>query len=489
MMPSRAAADVTRCQIEWHAVSLKLPPQTNELGGCFCISNPNLPDNPLTYVSPKFLDYTGFAASDIIGRNCRFLKGPETSAAVSSQLAEHISNKKIIEAIIVNRKADGTLFANHLFIQPLLNKSGTLMRFLGVQTPLHSISRFQDILTVRDCDVADLTSGLASQHPLLCDALKFLDFDDIQREYEASRCIVSLPPNWSQEWCIEGHPESARHRMKDAVEQTKPRCHALTMPDITSVLAMVLCDAKTVGRFSQVCREWRAAGMCSNVWSRLNDSRWPPSKTKTNLLAASVLLNQVFTGVSPRTLFRRRLESERARSGTTEAQLCNYAWAVELTELKEGTSVPVCHYSAVVQKDSANKATFDEFPDIFLTKLPIPIQDLFDMRDKLRATVQLIHVPTVTFVRIACGSSFGTAGGDSDANVCEDQKSFSATWPLPSIQEEEWLPKPSEIGVQLELDGSDPGLNDSATMLACRLTVDGDEPTPGEFLRAAAAFF
>jgi len=42
--------------------------------GAFCISNPHLPDCPLTYANPVFLRNTGYTLEEVIGANCRFLQ-------------------------------------------------------------------------------------------------------------------------------------------------------------------------------------------------------------------------------------------------------------------------------------------------------------------------------------------------------------------------------------------------------------------------------
>ena len=42
------------------------------------ITDPLQPDNPIIYVSPGFERLTGYSASEILGRNCRFLQGPDT---------------------------------------------------------------------------------------------------------------------------------------------------------------------------------------------------------------------------------------------------------------------------------------------------------------------------------------------------------------------------------------------------------------------------
>ena len=40
----------------------------------FCITDPSLPDNPIVYASQAFLDSTGYAMEQVLGRNCRFLQ-------------------------------------------------------------------------------------------------------------------------------------------------------------------------------------------------------------------------------------------------------------------------------------------------------------------------------------------------------------------------------------------------------------------------------
>lgn len=45
----------------------------------FCITNATAPDNPIVYASPGFMELTGYNMHSILGHNCRFLQGPETS--------------------------------------------------------------------------------------------------------------------------------------------------------------------------------------------------------------------------------------------------------------------------------------------------------------------------------------------------------------------------------------------------------------------------
>ena len=39
------------------------------------ITDPSQPDSPLVYVNPAFERTTGYAAEEVLGRNCRFFAG------------------------------------------------------------------------------------------------------------------------------------------------------------------------------------------------------------------------------------------------------------------------------------------------------------------------------------------------------------------------------------------------------------------------------
>ena len=45
------------------------------------ITDAGQPDNPIVYVNPAFERLTGYSAEELIGRNCRFLQGPDTEPA------------------------------------------------------------------------------------------------------------------------------------------------------------------------------------------------------------------------------------------------------------------------------------------------------------------------------------------------------------------------------------------------------------------------
>lgn len=56
----------------------------------FVITDPTLPDNPIVYASGGFLCLTGYQMDQILGRNCRFLQGPDTDPAAVDKIRRAI---------------------------------------------------------------------------------------------------------------------------------------------------------------------------------------------------------------------------------------------------------------------------------------------------------------------------------------------------------------------------------------------------------------
>jgi PAS domain S-box-containing protein len=129
------------------------------------ISDPRRPDNPLEVVNPAFLAITGYAESDVVGRNCRFLaRGGDEPA--TARLRDAIAMPRPVLTEIVNYRADGTAFRNGVMITPLFDDDGGLAWFLGSQVDLGPVA--EGGLPVRQSRAAGLVAGLSPrQHEIL----------------------------------------------------------------------------------------------------------------------------------------------------------------------------------------------------------------------------------------------------------------------------------------------------------------------------------
>ena len=98
----------------------------------FIITDPSLQDNPIVYASDDFLKLTGYSKEEVLGRNCRFLQGTETSASKVEQVRKAIANGEDCSVTMINYTADGTAFWNKLFIAPLRDAQNNIVNFIGV---------------------------------------------------------------------------------------------------------------------------------------------------------------------------------------------------------------------------------------------------------------------------------------------------------------------------------------------------------------------
>jgi PAS domain S-box-containing protein len=83
------------------------------------ISDPTLPDNPIIYVNAAFESLTGYTSAEIVGRNCRFLQGPNTNPDDITRLRTAIAERQRITLDLLNYHRDGSPFWNRLMVTPV----------------------------------------------------------------------------------------------------------------------------------------------------------------------------------------------------------------------------------------------------------------------------------------------------------------------------------------------------------------------------------
>lgn len=99
----------------------------------FVVTDPSLPDNPIVYASQGFLNLTGYSLDQILGRNCRFLQGPETDPKTVERIRNAIEQGEDLSVCLLNYRVDGSTFWNQFFIAALRDAAGNITNFVGVQ--------------------------------------------------------------------------------------------------------------------------------------------------------------------------------------------------------------------------------------------------------------------------------------------------------------------------------------------------------------------
>jgi len=97
------------------------------------LSEASKPDNPLVYVNRKFEEMTGYDATEAVGRNCRFLQGPDTDPDAVAAMRRAINDEEPVAVELRNYRRDGTEFWSRVEIVPLRDDDGAVTNYLGLQ--------------------------------------------------------------------------------------------------------------------------------------------------------------------------------------------------------------------------------------------------------------------------------------------------------------------------------------------------------------------
>ena len=142
-----------RLEEEALAQSIRLSPIATVL------SNPRLPDNPIIAANPAFCALTGYGEGEIVGRNCRFLAGPNTEPWLTERIRQSLRELRPSLTELLNYKKDGSAFRNAVLIAPLFGADGEVAWFLGSQVEVDPGSAAP--LALRQQRAAGLASTLS----------------------------------------------------------------------------------------------------------------------------------------------------------------------------------------------------------------------------------------------------------------------------------------------------------------------------------------
>lgn len=112
---------------------LELRHQLDALNTAVVIVDVSSGHMPILYVNRRFEELTGYAAEEAIGQNCRFLQGQDRDQPGISKLRDAIALRQSCHVILRNYRKDGTPFQNELLISPVVNDTGEVFQYIGLQ--------------------------------------------------------------------------------------------------------------------------------------------------------------------------------------------------------------------------------------------------------------------------------------------------------------------------------------------------------------------
>ena len=131
-------------------------------GDGLTIADATDPDHPIVYANPGFARMTGYDIDEALGRNCRFLQGPETDQAAMREMGDAIRAGRECRVTLRNYRRDGSTFHNEVWLSPILDGDGRVVQYLGVQ---HDVTeRVEAEARVGYLAHHDAVTGLANRH-------------------------------------------------------------------------------------------------------------------------------------------------------------------------------------------------------------------------------------------------------------------------------------------------------------------------------------
>ena len=146
-------------------------------------------DFPIVYVNPAFEEITGYPRDEVLGRNLRFLQGPETRAADVDAIRSALREGNETQLLLRNHRRDGAPFWNQLHLAPVRDADGALSHYVGVLADVSERQRYEEQLAWRATH--DQLTGLPNRQ-LVHDRLQQAIADAERRQREVAVVFVDL---------------------------------------------------------------------------------------------------------------------------------------------------------------------------------------------------------------------------------------------------------------------------------------------------------
>ena len=171
------------------------------------IADADQPDMPIVYANRSFERVTGYDIAEVLGRNCRFLQGPETDPDTVDRIRAGIENDEPVSVEIRNYRKDGTPFWNALDVAPVRDEDGDVTHYVGLQRDVterkereRALERYEtvvrtaaDAIYVLDADgeIVEVNDAMTKLTGRSRDALLGAKLDAFLDPPDASACRIA----------------------------------------------------------------------------------------------------------------------------------------------------------------------------------------------------------------------------------------------------------------------------------------------------------
>ena len=127
------------------------------------VTDPSQYDNPIVFANNAFLKLTGYTRFEVLGRNCRFLQGPETNPAAIDRIRDAVRQEVDIRVDLLNYRKDGSTFHNALYVGPVRDADGKVVYFFASQLDVSEHYALTAEIERLECELAAARAQLAAR--------------------------------------------------------------------------------------------------------------------------------------------------------------------------------------------------------------------------------------------------------------------------------------------------------------------------------------
>jgi PAS domain S-box-containing protein len=152
------------------------------------VTDPRQPDSPIVLANDAFLKLTGYSANEVIGRNCRFLQGPDTAPEAIDEIRRGIvADDHFVTVELLNYRKDGSAFWNQLEISPVHDETGQTIYQFASQKDVTERRRAQELEAIERLLLMEVDHRSMNALALVQSILQLTHADDISRYSAAVR--------------------------------------------------------------------------------------------------------------------------------------------------------------------------------------------------------------------------------------------------------------------------------------------------------------
>ncbi|MCK5170349.1 MAG: PAS domain S-box protein, partial [Bacteroidales bacterium] len=111
-------------------------------------------DGNIEYVNQKFTDITGYTYDEAIGQNPKILKTEHTPSEDYKEMWETISSGGIWRGEFLNKRKDGTLYWELASVSPIIDKDGTIIKYLAIKEDITERKKTEDALIKSEMELS-----------------------------------------------------------------------------------------------------------------------------------------------------------------------------------------------------------------------------------------------------------------------------------------------------------------------------------------------